>query len=371
MLQESGCGAPATLNGSCQSSFGQAVCAPGSECAPAPAVACFEANWFVSARGLMMGRNGTNRLWTTYESNNNPNQMMNSDLDMGWSGGGEIRFGRWFCCGTVGVESVYWTLDPMNAWASAGFSDGRTVGTPLLVNDIEFNDGVNPPVNGTALFDGARRHSLHRVNEFQNVEVNMLFSQPETMCEGLLDVDVFAGARYFRFYDSLRFASLAGGGTWGGSGTDEAYLNDRVINNLVGAQLGCNVNYLLGYNLRLFFNPSIGAYNNHIQNLFELYRGDGVVATPTAASGMQAYSYPVNSHKDVLAFLTQIDLGLDWQFAPNWNAYIGYRVLIATGIGNADAQIPPYVVDIPEIADIDYNGELILHGAFAGLTLRF
>jgi hypothetical protein len=50
---------------------------------------------------------------------------------------------------------------------------------------------------------------------------------------------------------------------------------------------------------------------------------------------------------------------------------LGYRVLAATGIGLADNQIPPYLNDIPTIQDIDRNGSLILHGAFAGLTYRF
>jgi hypothetical protein len=40
-------------------------------------------------------------------------------------------------------------------------------------------------------------------------------------------------------------------------------------------------------------------------------------------------------------------------------------------VGLADAQIPQYIVDIPEIAHIDSNGDLILHGAFAGLTYNF
>ena len=82
-------------------------------------------------------------------------------------------------------------------------------------------------------------------------------------------------------------------------------------------------------------------------------------------------TYPVNSSDNVVSFLTQIDVGLDWQFSPNWSANIGYRVVAISGIGLADEQIPVRVNDIPDIAEIDYNGNLILHGAFAGLTLRF
>ena len=39
-----------------------------------------------------------------------------------------------------------------------------------------------------------------------------------------------------------------------------------------------------------------------------------------------------------------------------------------TGVGLADNQIPPYLNDIPAIQDIDRNGSLLVHGAFAGMT---
>lgn len=81
--------------------------------------------------------------------------------------------------------------------------------------------------------------------------------------------------------------------------------------------------------------------------------------------------YPVNSSKDILSFMTEIDVGLDWQFCNRWSARVGYRVLFVSGIGLAEEQITPYAVDIPEIAHIDHNATLILHGAFAGLTYNF
>ena len=46
-------------------------------------------------------------------------------------------------------------------------------------------------------------------------------------------------------------------------------------------------------------------------------------------------------------------------------------MLAATGMGLADAQIPPYLNDIPAIQDIDRNGHLLLYGGFAGLTYCF
>ena len=64
-------------------------------------------------------------------------------------------------------------------------------------------------------------------------------------------------------------------------------------------------------------------------------------------------------------------MGVEWFFAHRWSARFGYRVLAISGIGLADNQIPPYVVDIPAIADIDTNADLIVHGGFATLTFNF
>jgi len=46
-------------------------------------------------------------------------------------------------------------------------------------------------------------------------------------------------------------------------------------------------------------------------------------------------------------------------------------VVAVSSIGLADAQIPFYIVDIPAIADIDKNSDLILHGGFATIGYNF
>jgi len=177
------------------------------------------------------------------------------------------------------------------------------------------------------------------------------------------------GVRYFRFEESFLFGSR-NGATWGeAGGTNEAYLDDKCRNDLVGFQFGADFSYNMFGNWRLFAAPKLGIYNNHVQHYFNLRRGDGVIASAAPAGVTE--TYPVSSTEDALAFLSEIDLGMDWQVAHNWSVFLGYRVIFATGIALADNQIPTYVVDIPEIADIDTNGDLVLHGAFAGVTVRF
>lgn len=351
----------------------------GTECGD-----CFEscctpccANWFGSVAALYMARNEPNRLWTTYETGNNPNQLP-TDAVTDWKVGGEVTIGRYFCCGAFAIEATYWGLDMLEGYSSQSISGG-SVSTPLMVDGIEFAGE-----NGTTYFDSAAQHFVRRQNEIHNVEINILGTPgvaygsygamgcADCGCgSGPFTLGWNLGVRYFRFEENYLFGSVDTGRSWGeAGGIYEAYLEDNVRNNLVGFQFGCDFSYSMFGNWRLYAAPKLGIYNNHVEHYFGLRRGDGVVANPTAASGVTG-TYPVSSSEDALAFMSEIDLGLDWQVAPHWSIFLGYRVIFATGIALADNQVPPYVVDIPEIADIDTNGDLILHGAFAGVTLRF
>lgn len=346
------------------SEFDRAVREPcNADCAACTPSCCCP--WYALGTGLIMGRDKANHVWTSYESGNDVHQMTHTgDIELQWRGGGEIRIGRRFCGCGWGLEATYWTLDPFIGYVSTMHANG--VSTPLRVSEIEFAG-----VNGVLLFDNAEEHRLWRRDELHNFEINLVHGYFNNQDYSPWDVSWSLGVRYFRFEENLRFGSLAGGGTWGGNGgADEAYLDDNIKNNLFGFQLGCEARSNRWRNVNLFIAPSIGIYNNYIENRFQAYRGDGVVANPTAASGMTG-SYPVESDKSVLSFLTQIDLGVNWQLTQRWSARIGYRVLAVTGMGLADHQIPHYIVDTPEIADIDTNGTLILHGGFAGVTYNY
>ncbi|NLX95907.1 MAG: BBP7 family outer membrane beta-barrel protein [Rhodopirellula sp.] len=337
------------------------------ECQP-----CEVCPWYITAAGLMMGRNDANKVWTTYETGVNANQLLNTeDAETDWRGGVEIRLGHRFCCGEWAVEGVFWTLDEMRGFAGlAGVAGGGQLSTPLNFEDVRYVSDPDPAAvdRPEYLFDVADAHYLRRINEFYNTEINLL--RNATQGCGPLDVDVLFGVRWFRFREHLTFASLdQNGGDWS-NGAAVGYLDDSIKNDLVGLQAGLDAGYNLGCSLRLFARPKIGIYNNHIEHSFNAYRGDGEGFTPATGSGVPG-TYPVRSEDDVLSFLTEVDLGVEWSFHPQWSAFIGYRVLVATGIGLSDHQFTPYVVDIPELADIDHNGTLVLHGAFAGLSYQF
>jgi hypothetical protein len=213
------------------------------------------------------------------------------------------------------------------------------------------------------MFDGAVTHAIQRENDVQSVEIN--FFRNHCCCANDLDVCFSAGVRYFRFRDELDFTS----NTNYAAPFDQALLTDRIVNNLIGFQIGTDINYNLGCNVHLFVNPKIGIYDNHMNLNYNVTNGAGTPAMSTDPNVPGCY--PVNACKDGVALMTQVDLGLGWHFACHCDAFIGYRVVFASGIGLADYQMPMYFVDLPGISDIKQSGDLVLHGAFAGLTCSF
>jgi len=338
--------------------FQQAACGPecgnccdGAYCCP----------WYGGANALIMTRDKGNRVWTSYLDQNEPMQLANTDdVAMDWHCGMEVRFGRRFCCDQWAIEATYWTLFPSTESFTLTGRDGFGLATPLNDREVEFNGITADDWFG----NGALEHRLSRRDEFHNVEINAIRNRFLGGCNTPCGLDWLAGFRFFRFEDNLTFASVQNGGSWAQPDT-VAYLEDRVANNLWGFQIGFNADYCLAQNLRVFLTPKFGIYDNHISHYFSMHLGDGTLGTGVYGS------FPVDGHTDVVSFLTQIDLGLDWRFAENWSARIGYRVVKATGIGLAESQIPQYLVDLPEISHVKTNGDLVLHGAYAGLTYSF
>lgn len=326
--------------------------------------------WYATVLVFMMGRDQPNRFWTSYETDNNPNQLMHTnDIGLAWRVGGEVRFGRRFgCSSSWAIEAAYWTLDPFTGRTAISHPNG--VSTPINLEYVWFYRSAADWNMAADLFDNAIEHRLQRRNEFHNVEVNFLRLERLADSRFPLDLRWGLGVRWFRFEEDLLFGSLRRG-TWGASGgINEAYIDQELKNDLIGAQLTLDMTYFIHRNWRIFLTPRVGIYNNHIQLDFQVYRGDGTAARPQPGAGV-AGSYPVRATTDTLSFLTQVDAGVEWRFAKNWTAAIGYRAIVATGMGLADNQFPAYLVDLPEVGHIDHNGHLILHGGFASLTINF
>ncbi len=322
--------------------------------------------WYASAAGLYLSRSEPRRVWTTYENNNNSNQLMSTqDADTDFEVGADLRIGRCLAGNRWVVELGYWSID--NFDGSASQSHANEVSSPLQFNDLEFAPG-DPVVD---YFDSAADHRVYRSNELHNLEINLIEGQAASSGCSPWSHQMLVGVRYFKFDEDITFDTLNSGGTWGGNGgLDEVRLRDSIQNDLIGVQVGCIFQRRLGCKTRFVVTPKFGIYNNHIENRFDLRRGDGTAAVPSAASGVTG-SYPVESSTDVVSFLSEANVGLQYQASCRWSLYGGYRVVAITGMGLADEQIPQFIIDIPEIADIDSNGSLVLHGAYFGATRSF
>ncbi len=346
----------------------------GTECEAEPGY-CWgflvpECPWYARVMVFMMGRDEPNRFWTSYETNNNPNQLMHTnDIGLAWRVGGEVRFGRRFgCTSSWAIEAAYWTLEPFEGRTAISHPNG--VSTPINLEYVWFYRSASDWAMAADLFDNAREHRLTRQDEFHNVEINFLRLHRLADPNFPLDLHWGLGARWLRFEEELLFGSLRSG-SWGAAGgRNEAYIDQELKNDLIGAQLTVDMTYFVHRNWRIFLTPRVGLYNNHIQLDFQVYRGDGTAASAQPGSGMSG-TYPVRAKTDTLSFLTQLDAGVEWHFAKRWTAAIGYRAIVATGMGLADHQFPAYLVDLPEVGHIDHNGHLILHGGFASLTVNF
>lgn len=349
-----------------------------------PCTPCWSPCWYVGLNTLYMKRDldSMPRVWTTHDSLVQSQQLTNTNstfTDGGnngggggslWEDGAEVVFGYCLPCWCKwSIDVRYWQTDQYNGYAST--TSPNSVSTPLAINDIEFAG-----VNASTFFDGADEHRLWRDFEFRNFEANMIYHPIRSACGPCggcgprrWSMTGLVGVRYMRFDDNILFGSLASGGDWAVP-TDQAYLQDNITNELFGLQVGAHVQRHLWNRLSASITPKVGIMNNHIKNRFHAYRGDGLAANPTAASGVTG-TYPVHGEKNQIAFLMEMNFGLSYCIGRRWEINCGYRIMALTGLGLVEEQIPQYIVDIPEIANVDSNSYLLLHGGYAGVTYRF
>jgi hypothetical protein len=314
--------------------------------------------WYGYAGGLIMTRDQPNKVWTTYRQPNIIDQVLNTD-DAGadWAGGAELTLGYRFSC-NCGLEVTYWGVWDLNG--SASVSDaGNNLGTPMDVTTGAAGlllGGQTPD----SFFNNAHEVFLWRHDEVDNVEINWTYDPCGAGECARLRTSWLAGVRLFKFDESLLWTSVAGGFNLGDNGgADQASLKVHCENDLAGFQVGANVNCRLNDRLSIFAVPKMGIFGTYAESESRFYRGDGIVG------------FDIVGHKDVVSMLGSFDLGLNCDIGPHWSIVGGYRVVAVSGIALADNQIPHFLAAANEFADVKTNGDLILHGAFGGISFRW
>ena len=358
-----------------------------NSCVPCAAPYC---PWFGGAAALFMGRDRANKFWTSADGNTPANQLMNTnDIGNQYQPGGEVRLGRYIgqpaygiggaalggfggggaglggygmggagCgCGGYAIEGVYWALTPINGYASVNApsaNDGLV--TPIILDAPPVP--TIGPYNASDYFDGALKHELWRRDYLQNIELNFwrlpLFN-PTSRCQ----VNWMAGVRYLRFTDDLVFGAVSGSQTIPQINGTEAYLDTKMVNNLIGVQTGARGNYFLTRTVSLYAQPVVGRVRQPCHQQHALVQCGG-------GSGLQ-----LGGKLNDVALLGQLDLGTQWFLSPRWSVFVAYRVIGLSGVGLSDNQIPIYLNDQPAIRDVHSNGSLIVSGGVFGTWFSY
>jgi hypothetical protein len=308
--------------------------------------------WYGYAGGLVMTRNQANKYWTTYNQASNTDQVLNTaNASAGWGGGAEVTVGRCFGCDNK-IDVTYWGIWQMKGTASVT-DPANNLGTPLDTT----NGGLT--LNGQtadSFYASSHETLIQRNDQVNNVELNWSYDPTGADRSCGISSTWLAGIRYFRFDEDLLWTSVAGGFTLGeDGGTDQADLQFRCKNDLLGFQVGNRLDWKFSDRFGIFLSGKGGIYGNNAST----------EATWSTGSGVVGFAY--SGHKDDVAFIGEADVGLNYDINCRWSATLGYRVVVATGLALSDNQIPAFLAAQSDMQDVKTNGELVLNGGFAGL----
>ena len=268
--------------------------------------------WFASATGLVMTRSLTSTTTFTAPGGLSINT---ANASASWPGGIDLQIGRWFGDRQVhALEVGYWGVYNIGST----FSDSTPTSSALL----QRSDLIN------------------------NVEVNWLYSlgeRPEFLSQNQrTNLMWLVGFRFFQLEDTLNFES-------GTTAFDVA-----TNNNLYGAQVGARFDWHIAPRWRFSTVPKFLLAGNAVTNTSTLN-------TTSAFSDL-----------DVFSWLGSVDTSINWDLSDRWSLWMGYRVVGAGNISQADQQWPNAVPPtVNQLSGVTVGSESIVHGGFAGFEKRY
>ena len=186
------------------------------------------------------------------------------------------------------------------------------------------------------------------------------------------------GVRYFHIDDTLAYDTEFG--EWSGGAYDHGvydgftYDNSNELcydidinNNLVGPQLGWTMDYSYCCRWNVFLNSSFGIFDNHMTQWQRMWSGGGG-AVQFAGTGE---SFNVRSNKDNVSFLGELRAGVAYDLTCHWRAVAAYRAVAMTGIATSTGQIPDNFSSRAEVAEINSDNSLVVHGVQVGAECRY
>lgn len=310
--------------------------------------------WYTSLAGLYMQRDRPMNQIISIQSNGGGgfNTVITSQsADYDWRGGFEARIGR-VLAPTLALETSFAYLDPFEDDVSV-----RSLANDLFTVSGVFNTSANPP-NMQTIVDNARVHQLARQMDYLDLEINLVQSGFATA--GPFGMSMLYGARWLRIDDGLTFrAAAAGTELYDNGGSTSCHYAINMVNHLVGFQVGSRAYWQPLSFLRFYASPKAGIYGTMIDETHHLCRDDGF------------HGFELQTSKDDVSFVGQLDFGATFDLGCGLSLFGGYRAIFISGIGLADHQIPGGFTNSENIAYVETNAELILHGAQMGVQWQF
>jgi hypothetical protein len=336
-----------------------------TSCLPAP-------RWFGSAGAVMLSRADRDFIITC--PCDSP-ELRYNNADMPTMLGPQISLGRYLGCnGCFGIQATYWGLYPGSQTAEV-VPDTGTYSSRFNWGGLEV---CGEPL--TNLFDNADRYAITRDFRVHNFELNLLnFSHgygngcgsqcgPGNSCAPNFRYNFLLGFRYMDFREGFLF--YAHHTSTNPVGENELFYNVDVQNQLAGFQIGGRTDYYLTCNLSAFASAKGGVYGNRMSLQQALRDCDGNTAVISEGENINQ-RFDINSTRTNVAFLTEFALGANYKITDCWSVYAGYQVVIATGVAEANDQIPSQFQYLDEASSIKNDGSLILHGAFLGASYNY
>jgi hypothetical protein len=360
--------------------------------------------YFGGVNALMLTRDRANPTWLSYQTDNIANQMMKTeDASFGYGGGFEVFAGMCLgggcnscdpCnpCGGGGggwaIEGRYWGWYPgtaeANAYDPSGIlADGSDLGVVIPnLDQLNYDDGGGAS-SVDSYFQNAARHRIRMQNQLNNVELNLFNSPLGGGSAGVygagyaygapvgptVAMNLLGGARYVRFNEDFLFSTDPSDGVFTGA-ADEVHYHIETQNNLIGFQTGGNLSWFVTRSFSINSGAKVGLFANQM-NMNQAIYGSNGYATVGAVGPWAGQAYNVSSSDTRISMLGELDLGASYQVCRWMKVTGGYRVVAISGVALTENQIPTYFAGLDDVREIDSNGNLLLHGAYAGLEFCF
>jgi len=336
-------------------------CGSVGSCCPPPA----RSPWYGKGGALLLTRDNENEVWYSYDTNDITSQIVGSlDAHMGWRLGYDVRIGKYYEEGLSSIEGVYFgMISDVSEFNAYGSDMAGNLDATLAFDSLEHDSGGGLVAVST-YFNNAERHQLLRSHEVHNVELNHWRHMVTGKCAPKARISWMCGFRYFNFSEGFRFRSDPNDTVFGNQADDGVYYDVDMKNHMLGFQIGGMGEFCVAKRWQLNSTVKLGLFANHMIHSSWLGCDNSAATVNNAGSPYHGLHFNVQSTKDDVSLLGEIDLGGRYQLNDCWNLTAGYRAIGVTGIGLATNQVPAYFANIGGVRHIDGNGSLILHGVY-------